>query len=653
MNWGPKHLLVLVLLTFAVIAQANETTYRGTIVFGYINATDCSENWGGYWGTVDLSPTSNLPIIIGVDACSITYLDLDVRPPPCSVEPTLHIIAVNGSNITAAGPLVYGDISILDSFITGPESGSKTFGGINYTFNLSSSLGGLVTGPAVYLSNETTGTTFVEGYFNDQNGNVVFVVEVLDNETGWNGSITDFQLMLPNNKTTWQYTIYVDRNFYCPPSPPQPPEKDEHRLYILPVPMQCTYPNVPINFSVGVQNVGDYTEYNVYLYASGPSAVSILPQATYLGTIYIGDINWTNLTLSSPTVGNYTIDLNASNSKAKALRDFVFCVLPAEVKPPEPPPNVTNKTCGECEYLFIDTCIPYECCSNDDCYNGVCIDHACYELVLNLTLVDGEIIEGEKGKFLVTDNFNRIVPDAHVFTEKEDGYTDAEGFVWMHFTPIGHFVAEKEGYGPDEEWYYVKIRGFIRMPSEAVACSEVKGKVVDRHGNPIEGVTIYYEGKEIVAEKGEFVTVFGKSGMWVVSGEKQKYLIAPATIKIGADCCMCPVVVGIGLCDWFGVWSALVLLAVVLFVVSKHRMKKTWHRIVYALAPLAVALIGYLFNPRICALSLSLPCVIATLMIFVIIGELLFRVIRKKEKGKEAHKGKKGAEEEPGEEGGD
>lgn len=55
-----------------------------------------------------------------------------------------------------------------------------------------------------------------------------------------------------------------------------------------------------------------------------------------------------------------------------------------ETKEQLPPPSrvITIVECGECEYQEGDTCIPYECCEDDDCrYNEYCENHECLRIL--------------------------------------------------------------------------------------------------------------------------------------------------------------------------------------------------------------------------------------------------------------------------------
>ena len=214
-------------------------------------------DWDGLYGQVVLGVGAN--VSYNVTGGNISRLDLIAQEPPqCNGTPEvlMHIVAVNASSVVP--PLQPGNIPVLDAAIPGHDNGSDSF--IN-TSSFDLTYGNFTLVPALFTFAANNSPAFPEGYFNDAEGNLVFVADVVSDQPDWNGSISDYQLMLPKNGTG--YSIFADAIYSCVSNnnPPGPTHKF-HRLYIAPPPQQPIQiiAGTPSDLVFSVQDIGNFPE---------------------------------------------------------------------------------------------------------------------------------------------------------------------------------------------------------------------------------------------------------------------------------------------------------------------------------------------------------------------------------------------------------
>ena len=214
--------LLLCFFLCTAFAQSSDSIEGGNI--SAVNVSSPSNStWHGIIGHVYPSPFS--PISINATGSNITQLAVNASSSACTygVECLSLLFSNSSSAITS---LSRGNLSVLDAFIGSPyENATATFA-FSETFE-TSDFGNITGVPTTYTYSPTPGT-FRLGYLQDQDGNLVFITEVVSGQPGFNGSLYDFQLMLPTqNGTPVAYYLSVDllckEENVTPPEPPEPP----------------------------------------------------------------------------------------------------------------------------------------------------------------------------------------------------------------------------------------------------------------------------------------------------------------------------------------------------------------------------------------------------------------------------------------------
>ncbi|MEW6721718.1 MAG: hypothetical protein AB1324_00490 [Candidatus Micrarchaeota archaeon] len=167
-----------------------------------------NSTWYGVCGQLSASAAS--PLAINATPGNVSCLTIPAGS--CSGS-TLSLNILFSNSSSAPLSLAPGSIPALDAFIAREnENGTSTFLS-NSTFQ---------TGFGAIGNVPTTNTSpgdFRMGYLQDGSGNLVFITETVSDLPGFNGSLFDFQLMLPTqNGTPVTYYVFVDR--VCGPAPP-------------------------------------------------------------------------------------------------------------------------------------------------------------------------------------------------------------------------------------------------------------------------------------------------------------------------------------------------------------------------------------------------------------------------------------------------
>ncbi len=214
------HVFLFFLFTALAFAQAgNHTAEGGNITAVDVNAS-LDSTWHGVVGRVSPEPFVN--VMLNATPGDLTSLTIKTGSGRCKhgVE-ALYILFSNSSSVITS--LTRGNLTLLDDFISSPpENATATFL-LSSTFRTENY--GQITGVPTTYTNPPAPPIFILGYLQDQDGNLVFITKVLDEPRGgFNGSLFDFQLMLPTkNATPVMYYATVDLECKVPPFKPRPP----------------------------------------------------------------------------------------------------------------------------------------------------------------------------------------------------------------------------------------------------------------------------------------------------------------------------------------------------------------------------------------------------------------------------------------------
>ncbi len=573
-----KSLFGLLAIIGVIFSIANVTTEGGNVTGLFLDTIESTGQWDGLYGEVDLG--SGLIYTHFTMGGNISPLDMLAQNPPCSYSwLSMNVIAVNSSMMTF--PLAAGNLTELDAFIGSGQNGSDTFTSLS-DFTLT--YGEYSDVPTTYTyANGGPSPDFMEGYLNDASGNLVFVANVVNNRPDWNGSTSDYQIMLPNNGSAVQYWIWVDVDYTCSSGP----GGRDHKLFIPPIGTYTVDAGETFNFGVTVENRGDYRENDVV------ASILNCPAGFSCGTgnisrILRGEEGEVAIPITSGPPGSYLLTVCAENDYVEYCRDFTLNVLPEcdegdgcegdeyckngeWVKKHDAGGECeddceclsglckdgicvlcetdedceANKECSDgvckkvvcpCGIVKNHECIPYECCSDSDCESDeFCINLECVLKELEIILIDGELIVGEEGLFQIVNNKGAEVPFADVFTNEEDTSADEHGYASLPFTPDGLVYADTEGYQQVAKLFDVIQIGVIEILAEDVMVGEETTiTIVDQYGDPIVGAEVTIEGNVLITdENGQVKYTFDEPGIKKIMAFKPGYLIGNTELSVG------------------------------------------------------------------------------------------------------------------------
>lgn len=669
---------IILLLALVCLASAQDITGGGNVTQLNMAGTDSASRWDGIFGEVVFGPAANYTYTVLGN--NITRLNVMVPEPNCTYSNLrMHIIAVNASSL--ALPLSSGNLAILDSFINLPvENGTATF---NETTSLSFQYGTVASVPS--LSTYAGGSPspyFREYYLNDAAGNLVFVADISSDRSDWNGTTSDYQIMLPNNGSPAGYTLWVITNYTCGSvSPPEPPEHHDHDLYVHPpgsfdVPAGST-------FSPGfiVEDTGDYTENSILVSLTCPASFSC--GSGTLPSLDPGHSATSNIPITVDGPGDYVIRVCADNSNAHSCQDFIVHVIAECIsdggcdtgeycaisnytcEPRKPPPDPCtesnecttglctegicsfcsddshccwDQTCGAgfckpipcaCGRIINRTCVPFTCCADSDCGEcGICTGASCERQELEIIVSEGNMMESEAVRVQVLDNIGRPVAGAEVFTSGMHTTTDANGYATV-VLPYDGIVYAKTSCVQTGVMLAIARIGYFIVPDQIFVGESVAIHMADRKGVPIPGATVHVDGLTLVTDDhGAFTVVFDSPGQKRLRGNKLGYLVedglAPVIAREGGGCGF-PIVLG-----WlvfypaslWQLWVFSILLGLMNLWLIHRRSKQRWIvKLAYTAAPLILALPGWWL------LSICFMSNIVILQFFVELLLALWRII--------------------------
>ena len=674
--------ITLLLLMLSGFGFAQITTEGGNVTELNLSGTLNSTYWDGLYGEVVLGAGVNYTYTVVGD--NVVRINMVAQDPNCTILTILmHVIAVNDTGITL--PLAAGNLALLDAFVPGTENGSGTFTLLS-TFDLTYGLFNNV--PTTYTyANNATPSDFREGYLNDAAGNLVFVTEIVNNMPDWNGSTSDYQIMLPNNGSLTNYTFWVDVNFTCvPPGPgPGPGPHNEHKIYIYPPGAYTVGVGETFDLDVLIENRGDFVERDLDVYIQSCPA-GFTCGSDIVDRIGVGDQETAGFPITVNGAGEYVLTVCAENDDVIECQDFIVYVT-AECESDEDcgedaycdggickPKKKINETCDEdnecasnvceegrcvycttdddcasdesctdgscikiecdCGYILNHACIPYECCADEDCEEDeFCIGHACEPKELEILVVEGELIEDEELLVQVVNSKGETVPLADIFTNFMRAIADANAYATINAPRDGLIYAYKDGYPQAGLLLSITLKGFFVIEEEIIAGKETRIQVVDTLGKGIPNARVYFNGEMIETDdEGYFYYIFDTPGPITLRGEKTGYLITDAEINVrGEPMCGFPIFL-----NWFifatstiyVLWIISIFLAILNFALSwrRIRIRSMLKGAVYSVVPLLLALPG---------ISIFTICLMSNIVVLQAIGEIILLI-------KEAREGKKG-----------
>ena len=641
-------IFLLLLISGFLIAQP--VTEGGNVTQVDFSGMKNATYWDGVYGEVVLG--TGATYTVNVIGNRVTQLNLVAQNPACIYKSIrMHVIAVNSTGIS--GALSAGNLAVLDAFVGGAENGSATFNSTS-TFLLTYGTYNLV--PTTYtMANNATSPDFREGYLNDAAGNLVFAADVVDNRPNWNGSTSDYQIMLPNNGSVAQYTVWVDVNYTCKPNVTPPEENHRHILYIDPIGTITVGAGQSFNLNLIVENRGDYTENNVNVYASNcPGGFTC--GSTTISSIVVGTDKSVSLPFVADGAGEYVIQVCARNVDVEYCRDFIVHVNPECSVNADCPEGkyceggkctdkkennencknsyecksgmceggkcvacTSNSDCAQdevcsagvckkiecaCGYISAHSCVKYGCCSDADCAaTELCYQHACTPKELNIVVIDGTLVEGTPLLVQVLDNLGNPVPGALVTAEGQSVIADQNGYGTIDTPYSGLIFGEKGGYGKiGEVLNVIRIGAFI-LENKVYAGEETVIQLVDSRGNPIAGAKVFINGETLITDsEGKIRYVFESGGKKTIKGQKIGYLVSDGEItvypqEVGKLVCEYPIILGFFSFDYsymYPLWLLSVVLAFINVFLFRRRTSLSYLKsIVYSFVPVVLALPNY------------------------------------------------------------
>ena len=624
---APMQTAIFLLLLLSA-SHAQVTTNGGNVTQLALSQNNLTDKWDGLYGQVVLGTGTSFSYV--VSGGNITRVNFIGQEPPCIVaSQSLRIIAVNATSITA--PLQPGNLSVLDALLGAAGNASAAFIQ-NGSFELS--YGNFSGVPALFtLPGNATSGDFREGYLNDALGNLVFVADVVGNMPDWNGTASDYQIMLPLAGAN--YTLFVDVAYSCAPTPPPPPPGgNTHRLYIPP-PGPFTVPSgSTFDAAFIVRDTGDFAENNIGVTLNCPTGFSC-----GFGTIPhlpVGGQQNASLPITADGAGEFVLTVCARNADTFTCRDFIVRVTPEcsisedcgtggfcqgntceeKKKPGEwcnDSEQCLNNVCtgGLCSLCSADSdcaddqscaggacvkircpcgriaghaCISYACCADTDCGAcQMCSGNSCRSMKFDILIAAGAqegLIEGQPVRVQVLGNNGQGVPGARVFTSEMEAHTDANGYATITVPYDGIIYASSDCYANAGVMFTIVRKGSFETPNQTFVGEDTWMRLVDSRGLPIAGATVFVDGTGLTTDSnGAFHHIFDFPGRKTMSARITGYDIPDAGLDVAQRfSCGYPVVLGLLSFDngniWL-LWLISIVLAIFNFLLLRRRMRRT------------------------------------------------------------------------------
>lgn len=207
-----KEKIILLILFFCILlfqVEGSAEAQGGNITPLIINVLSPSEYWQGFAGRINIITPSG-PTELNATPGNVSIQNFNIKSPCKNPSSVKGYIIFSNSSSNPAG-LVPGNLTKLQNFMGAiQEKPNETFA---YTTNFP--FANNVPTTYTYVNNVSQNFSFREGYFNDNKGNILFIVEI-DRGVGYNGSVFDFQAILPTNKSAMHYYVTTNLAINCP-----------------------------------------------------------------------------------------------------------------------------------------------------------------------------------------------------------------------------------------------------------------------------------------------------------------------------------------------------------------------------------------------------------------------------------------------------
>ncbi len=590
---------------FIVPLNAQYITEGGNITEMNMSSNNSADDWGGAYGEVINSGVQDY--ILYKTNNTIRKIDLNYNLlPNCQLD-GIYVIAYNQ---TINPPLRAGNLTLLDEIINSSENASKTF---THNESLELSYGTINNVPYTYTYSNP-GNVFKTYYLNDNNNAIIFIANIVNNQNDWNGTTSDYQILIVNNGGN--FTLTTDLRTTCTGGI----GKKQHEIYILPIHSITLKIGENYNGNATVENIGDYNERDINTYLISPDEIESLIET--IGYLAKGGEKQVEFIIHGNEIGTFVYAVKAKNDKARYTREFLvkvlpeceedsecgsgeycnsgvcekeeFCITSFECKDNE---VCFNGSCSEiscgCGYVSNHECINYECCEDKDCgLNEICYEHECEELRPNL-----EFNETEPGGDLiivVTDPFGNPWIGSVIIDGIEYDLVDGKAIVPRPKDKVAYVVKGKNKYG-----FILPLKEMaeIIIPSTVYVNEKINGRVSDELGRPIgKAKIIIMKGDEIIKEvytdkNSRFYFVVDKEGIYKIKGISDDYYIKEVEFKAIIRKCEFPY--GTKLVVLEGsktnyLWLPALILAVLFVVIAGNKI--VYYTI--ALIPLLLAVPG-------------------------------------------------------------
>ncbi len=670
-------IVALLALSLFGLCFPQYVTSGGNVTNLDINGTSLSVHWDGVYGEVVLGAQLNYPYdVIGGH---ISRIDMIGKEPSCTYSTiSMHVIAVNSTSLNP--PLSPGNFSILDSLVNGSEKGSSSFTE-NGTFDLT--YGHFVNVPTLFtMAGNATSPYFREGYLNDARGNLVFVADISDNKPDWNGSTSDFQIILPRGNTTVHYTLWVDVRYTC--IAPPPGGNKEHRLYIDPIGEVDALPGQTLDQLFSVTDNGDFPESDINVSLSCPDAFSCGSGIiSYLG---IGVQKNITLPIIVDGPGEYVLIVCAKNLDATYCRDFIVKVGPECSDDSACPPGryCQNESCqpkkkqgeicsrgaqcesglckdGSCVLCAGDadcgpaqycsggscmqvpcscgavsnhSCVSYACCLDADCGScSLCSNHQCEKQATDIFIISGELLEGGYIRVQVVNQRGEGIGGAQVSTSEMSSVADGSGFSTIKVPYDGIIYASADCHPKTGIMFNITRTAHFIIPNPIYVNESIRIQLVDSHGIPIPGAQVTIGSERFVTDgQGYVIFIPRMPGQVKSKGLKAGYKIDDGDINVlqGALLCRYPLYfsfLSFSFSTIYVLWIIALVMAFLNLLMMDRRFKplKMWRKLAYSFGPLVLAL------PGIGVFSICFVANVVLLQLIVEIVVLLYKLFKPKE----------------------
>lgn len=217
----------LLILLLASIVHAQVAAEGGNVTRVDVAVISPSAKWQGFVGVLNVASSNGT---IATSSGNVTPFNINITA-SCASPTVTGFLLFSNSTVLPLN-VVAGNKSLLDSFLgVTTENSTNTFPYVS-SYALSSGVVANVSTAFTFVNENPQSTSYKEGYLNDNESNFVFAVEIDSGATGYNGSVIDYQVILPNAISSWFVT--TDLSISCAsvsPVSPRPVFRQKSPVY--------------------------------------------------------------------------------------------------------------------------------------------------------------------------------------------------------------------------------------------------------------------------------------------------------------------------------------------------------------------------------------------------------------------------------------